>query len=565
MAFVTSAIRPASQFDRRSTFAPSSPRNRVSTAHTFSKRHGRFGESPLIFTHVSPQQKLGTTSKAENESTVSSTDSIEAESILPTPVYKPSIFTKVFDVIRQDLRNVEVGRLYGPVYKSKNIYGNFTVVTNRDAIIDICRMPHLFAASDAFPEQFVDVLGHDAVIFTDGEKHKIARDRISPAFLQSTIPSYHDTIVDHARTFFGSLTEMTSTTSNPVFAPDLIKKYFLDLIVKLTMNVEEQNENNVNPENSGNYAYTSRRLSSTFIQFAYGIGVPTFLPSYRTAIQARDTLKKELKSLLYRRLRDKNARAKLRHVRECLQNDKVAKVLRDGNVDLISVFIATSSLELSDNDDGTMLDTKENEAEIQSLADLLCFIWFAGFTTQSGTLMCVLMEIFSDLSVLKRLQDEQSRVSNLSPKSLANDMPLLSSVITESMRVSPAVAAMFRRTTKDLVILQHYVSKGTVIELGYNAANMDGSVFQNPDEFIPDRFVNKPELARKVLMFGAVGSAHYCIGASLAMAVLKTTLAVMIREFDVDVKPWRRRSIKYLPETQPREGVWIRSCKPKVT
>lgn len=500
------------------------------------------------------------------ESTISSTDSIEAENILSTPVSKPSIFTKVFDVIRQDMRNVERGRLYGPVYKSENIFGNFTVVTDRDAIIDICRMPHLFAASDAFPEQFVDALGHDAILFADGEKHKIARDRISPAFLKSTIPSYHDTIAEHARAFFGSLTEMTSTTSSPIYAADLIKKYFLGLIVKLTMNAEEQEENNANPEYSDNYSETVERLTSTFIHFAYGLATPTFSPSYRSAIQSRNTLKKEMKSLLYRRLCDKNARAKLSHVRKCLQDDKVAKVLRDGNADLISIFLATSSLELSDDNDGTSLYfDKENEAEIQSLADLLSFLWFAGFTTQSGTLMCVLMEIFSDRSVLKRLQDEQSRVSDLSPKSLTNDMPLLSSVITESTRISPAVPAMVRRTTKDLVILQHFVSKGTVIELNYHTANMNGSVFQNPDEFIPDRFVNNPELARKVLMFGGVGSAHYCIGASLAMAVLKTTLAVMIREFEVDVKPWKRRSIKFLPETQPREGVWIRSCKPKVT
>lgn len=460
------------------------------------------------------------------------------------------------------MRNVELGRLYGPVYKTKGLFGAVTVITNQNAIVEMSRKPHLFASSDAFARSFIDVVGEDSIGFIDGKKHRNARARVAPAFAQSTIPSYFDTTVNHARGFFQTLSNNVDHNSGPVDIVKTIKKFFLDLIITLTLNTNSSDRSR-RSGNSHDCDANSEKLGSLFIQFANAVTLPEFLPASKQGNRASKTLEKELSSILYGRLRDKDARLELKNVRDCLLNDKIGKVLSSRRADLMSVLIASSSLELPENDDEAMFDRKEDKEEIGSLARTLRTLWFAGFTTQSGALSCAIMEIFSDPALLKRLQDEQDSIPNLTAQSVANDMPLLSSTLSESMRVNSPIPALFRRATEDVVILNHLIPEGTSVVMDYSAANMDSTNFQNADDFIPDRFIKKPELMRKALLFGGLGSAHYCIGASLAMANMKTTLAVMMREFDVDVKPWRKRAVRMLPDTQPRDGVWIRSCKPK--
>lgn len=411
--------------------------------------------------------------------------------------------------------------------------------------------------------QFITILGDDAISMIEGTRHKTARARLMPAFLPSIVASFHNVITDHAREFFNSLAKNISATSSPVNVVNPVKNYFVDLIIKFTINTG-LHDGDTAPEQYDNHHATFGEFGSVFIQFATGLTSPPFLPAYKRGLRASATLEEKLSLILLRRLRDRDTRAKLRQTRECLDSDKIAKVLSDGRADLMSILIATS-LKLPDNDDAecAIFNSEESVAEVRSLARSLRVLWFAGYTTQSSSLLCLIMEVFSDSTLLKQLQDEQNAVPELTAQSVANDMPLLSSVVTESMRINPALTMMFRRTTEDVVVLKHHIPKGTAVALDYCSANVDEAIFQNADDFIADRFVDNPELVRKVLAFGAVGSTHYCIGASMAMTVLKTTLAVMLREFDVDVKPWKRRSIKHLPDTQPRDGVWIRDCAPK--
>lgn len=564
MAFATPVTISTSLADQRFAFTPISTfRKHTHLKRTPPERHTCLLNRRPIFTRLESQQKYSSANAVENGSIKTlQTDNISDKHVRTTPEYNPPIFQVAYDLFRRIFRNVELGRLYGPVYKTNGLFGAITMITDYDAIVEISRKPHLFTVDGAFPLQTLTIMGKDVMAFVDGDKHKTARAHISPAFLPSTIPSFHGTIVNHARDFFLSLTDKIVDNSTPVNAIDIVKNYFLDLIIKLTVNANLSDKIQ-RSRNSHDYDANSKKLDSMFIQFANAMVMPAFMPAYKRGVKASINLETELRSILLHRLRDKNTRLKLRNVRDCLLNGKVAKVLSSGRADLMSILIATSSLELSENDDEVMFDTEEDNEEISSIARIVRFLWFAGFSTQTGALLCVIMEIFSDPALLKQLQDEQDSIPNLTAHSVANDMPLLTSTLTESLRLNSAVSLLFRCATEDIVVLQHLIPKGTVVGMDFRSANMDRTVFQNPDDFIPDRFVNKPELARKAFLFGAAGSAHYCIGASLAMATLRTTLAVMIREFDVDVKPWKVRSVTHFPDALPRGGVWVRSCAPK--
>lgn len=570
MAFVTSSSH-AIQFNGRpsSTFCP------LPNTHAFSKftlatsNRAQQRETTNATANLNSQQDATSTSTktttihSERASTVVvAADRDPAVTILKTPKYNSSVFTFVWDLIRQHLRNIELSRRYGSVYRSKGLLGTSVVVADFDAISDISRNPHLFVSSNAYPAPFYDIIGTDVLSFIDGDKHKKAKSLVSSAFLPSMIPLYQSTVVQQARIFLESLSHKTSTYPDPINVSQPIKEHFLDLIIKLTTNTD-QNAGDEPLKSSTDYNATSKKLASFFIDFSNGVTLLSFQPGFRKGIQARDTLEKELTLIVRDRLRDKATRARIRDVRDCLQKEKVGKALQDGRIDFMSMIIASSSLALPDEDEDITYNSEESQTEIRSVVTLLRFLWFAGFSTQSSALVCVIMEIFSDAKLLKRLQDEQSSVPEVTTPSVLNDMPLLSSVLTESMRLHTTVPVLFRRTTEDVIVLQHLIPKETVVLLDYMSHNANGKVFHNPDEFIPDRFVGNADLARKVILFGGFGSSHFCAGASLAAVALRTTLAIMLREYDIEIKPLKTKSIKWLPETAPREGVWIRKCARK--
>lgn len=562
MAFIPFVIGHKPPHSKLSGFTPSLLKPNILANRALYHDQQCLPNLNSVTANLRSQQQINGSVNAEPTDAILLPDDSSTESIVPTPVYTPSFFVSLYDLFRQTIRTVEIGRKYGPVYKTSNLFGTLTMITDHAAIVEMSRNPHFFASSNAFPLQFVSLLGHDSFLFADGTKHKTSRGRVSPALMPSITPSFHHTIVQQARKFFRFLVSETSSANAPFSMINPVKKYFLNLVIKIAIKEEQQqNEGTDEPENSKKYEVVADKLSSAFIEYAEGFTSPTFLPAHSKAKQAREILDKELDKLLLDRLHDKPTRAKLRFVRECLQRDKVGNVLRDGGADLMSILIATSSLELPEADDDAKYNSETESKEIRSLSDTLRLLWVAGDATQTSAFLCVVMEIFSDTSLLKRLQHEQSCIDELTAQAVVDKMPLLASVLTESMRVNPAVQMMFRRTTEDVIVLNHFISRGTVIGMDYSSANMDGAIFQDPDQFIPDRFVNKPDLARKVLLFGAIGSVHYCVGASLATTVLKTTLAVMLREFEVDVKPWTRRAVKIILDSIPRDGVWIRSCK----
>lgn len=565
MAFVNLAVFNTAPHAAHSALKPcSSNLPNVFVNGNLGLSQKRSSRRHFIYSNTKAQQESNNTATQRERTNIISplAEVRSTENLFQTPVYRPSFLVTLYDLFRQTIRNVEIGRVHGPVYKTNNLFGSLTMVTDHDAIVEMSRKPYLFSSSGAFPLQFVNLLGYGAFLFADGTRHATSRGRVSHALLPSITPTFHNTIVHQARKFFRSLEAETSATTNPVSMINPAKQYFLDLVIKIAIN-EEQHLRKQVFDNNNNYELAAKKLSSAFIEYADGFVSPTFLPAYQRAKQARDVLDKELNKLFLRRLQDKNTRAKLRLVRNRLLNDKIANVLRVAHADLMSILIATSSLELPECDEDTIYTEQKELKEIRSLSDTLRLLWVAGDATQTSAFLCVIMEIFSDAVLLKRLIDEQRRIPELTAHTVTHNMHLLSSVLTESMRINPAVQMMFRRTTEDVIVLNHLIPKETVVGLDYSSANMDGFIFRNPDEFIPDRFVGNLELARKVLLFGAIGSVHYCVGASLATTILKTTLAVMLREFDVDIKPWKTRSVRHILDSVPQDGVWIYSCRQK--
>ncbi|XP_003789336.1 steroid 21-hydroxylase isoform X1 [Otolemur garnettii] len=108
-------------------------------------------------------------------------------------------------------------------------------------------------------------------------------------------------------------------------------------------------------------------------------------------------------------------------------------------------------------------------------------------------------------------------------------LPLLNATIAEVLRLRPVVPlALPHRTTQLSSIFGYDIPEGTVVIPNLQGAHLDDTVWEQPHEFWPDRFL-KPGKSPRVLAFGC--GARVCLGEPLARLELFVVLARLLQAF----------------------------------
>ncbi len=117
-------------------------------------------------------------------------------------------------------------------------------------------------------------------------------------------------------------------------------------------------------------------------------------------------------------------------------------------------------------------------------------------------------------------------------------LPVLDSVIQESMRLWPSVFFASQRVTppEGLTINGHYVPGNIIIQMPPFSMSRDSRNFAQPDDFIPERWTSRPELVLNKTSFYPFSTGPYnCVGKPLAMMELRSVVARVVNEFEVEL------------------------------
>jgi cytochrome P450 len=120
---------------------------------------------------------------------------------------------------------------------------------------------------------------------------------------------------------------------------------------------------------------------------------------------------------------------------------------------------------------------------------------FVGATdTTSATLEWTISELMRHPTVMKKVQEEVRRVVGNKSKVEENDineMHYLKCVVKESLRLHPATPLMAPRETISSVNLNGYdIPEKTMVFVNSWAIQRDPKNWENPEEFMPERFEN---------------------------------------------------------------------------
>jgi cytochrome P450 len=129
------------------------------------------------------------------------------------------------------------------------------------------------------------------------------------------------------------------------------------------------------------------------------------------------------------------------------------------------------------------------------------------------------------LLILSQLPDLRQRLRE------DHEQKLLDGVINETLRLLTPNALMTRLTTQSTRLNSLPIPESCEILLAPFLAHREPEWFPRPNEFMPERWQGSKLPPFIYFPFG--GGAHYCAGRSLATHMMKTSLAFLLRHFDL--------------------------------
>jgi cytochrome P450 len=118
--------------------------------------------------------------------------------------------------------------------------------------------------------------------------------------------------------------------------------------------------------------------------------------------------------------------------------------------------------------------------------------------------------------------------------------PVSAAFVDETMRVRPAVHSVVRPLTRPLTLGDYELPAGVVLTLPIPLLHRDPRVFEDPDAFRPERFLDRPHPPAFV-PFG--GGARRCLGQPLALLQNRTLVPAIVERL-------RLRPVSREPERQ---------------
>lgn len=368
---------------------------------------------------------------------------------------------------------------------------------------------------------FKPLFGSDSIVFQEGKSHNRQRQLLMPPFHGDRLKSYGDTICNITNNVTGDWKPGNIVSMQEVM-PDITLQIILQVVFGITPG--ERYEKLIKLLTALLDDITKPLFSSLFFFPPLQQDLGKWSP-WGNYLKRRE----EIDTLIYAEISERRA-----------SNDSNNNL----GEDILSLLMSAS------DEDGEKLTDKE-------LRDQLVSLLLLGYETTSGVLAWLFYMIHSHSEVkdklINELQSLDNNLDNLNknyPEKIVQ-LPYLTAVCSETMRLHPIALICTPRMAVDKVeVAGDKFDSGTVLVPCIYLAHRQETTYQQPDKFIPERFLDRKFSAFEYLPFG--GGYRGCIGSAFAVYEMKLILATILQKFElelVDKKPAKpiRRGITIVP------------------
>lgn len=190
--------------------------------------------------------------------------------------------------------------------------------------------------------------------------------------------------------------------------------------------------------------------------------------------------------------------------------------------------------------------------------NLLTFI-VAGHETTALSLSWALYLLAFDQEVQNRAREEVKSVlgNRAATGEDSANLPYIRSIIDETLRLYPPAAMLSRTALQPDQLCGREVKPGDTVILPIYALHRNHLLWDNPDQFSPDRFANRSTIERySYLPFG--DGPRICIGASFALQEAIIVLATLLARFKFEPTLDHAPKPVMILTLRPEGGVWLK-------
>lgn len=170
-------------------------------------------------------------------------------------------------------------------------------------------------------------------------------------------------------------------------------------------------------------------------------------------------------------------------------------------------------------------------SEGQVMGNMMQF-FMAGFDTTSGTLSAACHSLAVHPEIQDRLRGEMAG-NNLSAAEASKDT-YLNAFIQEVLRMYPHAVRIDRLANSDITMTldgkEVRIEAGTKVRLPIYYMNHKADLFEDAEQFDPDRFLPEGRSCNKRIYTFAVGSRN-CVGEHFARLVIRLTLTHLLKHY----------------------------------
>ena len=355
------------------------------------------------------------------------------------------------------------------------------------------------------------VLGSNSVILTSGTKHREYRKLLVPPFHGQRMRSYAQSMASAAHDCASKWHEGEDFRAYN-FTQSVSLEVILDTVFGVTDPVVRSGLKALLPE--------LLNLGNGLPMFFKFLRLPV-VPSWRRFTAVR----KQTDELIGQLIRDRAS------------SD-------DRGDDILSMLLE------AEYDDGSRMD----ELEVR---DQLLSILSAGHETTAIAMAWTLYWLHRHPEKLNRLLEDISEQAPTGDPEALTQIPYLDAVVNESLRIHPVLPDLARKLSQDAELMGCKLKAGTAVGAVAFLTHRDPEIYENPDEWIPERFLDHKFSPFEFYPFG--GGNRRCIGAAFASFEAKVVLGTLLPTYRFELLDDRPLSVERRHITlMPRGGVRMR-------
>ncbi|KAH9784066.1 cytochrome P450 83B1 [Citrus sinensis] len=179
---------------------------------------------------------------------------------------------------------------------------------------------------------------------------------------------------------------------------------------------------------------------------------------------------------------------------------------------------------------------------------VLMNIFVAGTDTSAATLVWTMTYLMKHPRVMKKVQEEIRSLVGGNKSFVDEDdvqeLHYLKAVVKETMRLQPPAPLLVPRETTEKSIIDGYeIPAKTLVYVNAWAIGRDPEAWENPEEFNPERFIDRSvDFKGKNFEFIPFGAGRrICPGMHLGIATVDLALANLLYKFDWEMPPGMKK------------------------